>query len=254
MHRFYIPPEDSRGETLTLTGREAHHAARVLRLQSGDRVTVLDGAGGEFLCDVRNVHRESVELRVAGQTRIPAPACQITLLQAIPRGRIIEDIIEKATELGVSRIVPVLSERVTTRLDAAGGAEKQEKWRWVAIEAIKQCGSAWLPRVDAPTSVSEFLARGEPFEIPFLAALQGDRQSARRSFQKFRAERGRLPASVCVWVGPEGDFTPAEVEAIRVAGAQPITLGRLVLRCETAAVFCLAVFNYELQAEPGGPI
>ncbi len=254
MHRFYIPPEDSRGETLTLTDREAHHAARVLRLKPGDRVTVLDGVGTEFLCDVRDVRRASVELGVAGRKRIPAHACQITLLQAIPKGKIIEDIIEKATELGVSRIVPVLSERVATRLDAAGCAEKQEKWRWVAIEAIKQCGAAWLPQVDAPASVPEFLERGEPFELPLLAALQGERQSVRQSFEKFRAERGRLPASVCVWVGPEGDFTPAEVAAIRRAGAQPITLGRLVLRCETAALFCLAVFNHELQAGDDGPV
>ena len=179
---------------------------------------------------------------------IPALPCQITLLQAVPKGKIIESIIQKATELGVHRIVPLLSERVTTRLDAAGAAQKGAKWQLVAIEAIKQCGSPWLPRVEPPVAPDAFLARNETFELPLIASLQPGSRHAREYFRAFETEKKRRPQSVCIWIGPEGDFTPAEVAAITSAGALPITLGRLVLRSETAAVYCLSIIHHEVQS------
>lgn len=250
MHRFYLPPEQCHGPLLTLTDREAHHALRVLRVRHGECVTVLDGTGHEFLCEVRDAGKQAVQLGVVEKKTLPPLPCEITLLQAIPKGKIIENIIEKATELGARRIVPILSERVATRLDAHGAVEKTAKWRLVALEAIKQCGSAWLPQVDVPVTIHQFLVQPETFDLSLVASLQGDRPSAREHFRKFRAEQGRLPASACVWIGPEGDFTPAEVDAIRASGALPISLGRLVLRCETAAVYCLSVINYELASSP----
>jgi len=251
MHRFYLPPEQCRGPVFTLTGREAHHALRVLRAQRGECVTVLDGAGQEFLCEVCGASKQAVQLTATERKSIPPLPCEITLLQAIPKGKIIEDIIEKATELGAHRIVPILSQRVTTRLDEAEKAEKATKWRLAAIEAIKQCGSAWLPQVDLPSTIQDFLALQRNFDLSLIASLQGDRPSAREHFANFRAKHGRRPASVCVWVGPEGDFTPEATDAIRASGALPITLGRFVLRCETAAVYCLSVLNYELQERVG---
>jgi 16S rRNA (uracil1498-N3)-methyltransferase len=97
---------------------------------------------------------------------------------------------------------------------------------------------------------NQFLARHEQFELPLIASLQSGSRSPREYFRAFHAQHGRGPESVCVWVGPEGDFTPAETEAIRLHGALPITLGQLVLRTETAAIYCLSVLNYELQSPP----
>ena len=252
MHRFYLPPEQCRDDVLFLTGREAHHAMQVLRVRAGERVVVLDGAGQELLCEAQKPERAQLKLTVAQRNKIPALPYQITLLQAIPKGKIIESIIQKATELGAHRIVPLLSDRVTVQLDEEDAAAKGEKWRQTAIEAIKQCGSAWLPQVEAPVSPKEYLARGEKFELPLIASLQNDRRHPREYFKAFENERHRLPETVCVWVGPEGDFTPAEMSAVKSAGALPITLGRLVLRSETAAVYCLSVLNYELQAPKAG--
>ena len=144
--------------------------------------------------------------------------------------------------------MPLLSERVVAHLDEESAGDRAEKWRLVAIEAIKQCGSAWLPQIDVPLSPKAFLARGEKFDLPLIASLQPDSRHPRELFKQYFAERKRLPQTVCVWVGPEGDFTPAEMSAVKSAGALPITLGRLVLRSETAAVYCLSVLNYELQA------
>src|SRR6185437_4024689 len=156
MHRFYLSPTEAKARPLTLAGREAHHALRVLRVRRGDEVTVLDGAGHEFRCTVDNFDRDKVQLAIAETKTIPALPCPITLLQAVPKGKIIESIIQKATELGVARIVPLLTERVVMDVDDKHAARKGEKWQQVAIEAIKQCGAAWLPRVEAPVTPKEF--------------------------------------------------------------------------------------------------
>ena len=247
MHRFYLPPENCRGTPLRLDGREAHHALHVLRLKRGERVTVLDGAGNEFLCDVENAAKDSLTLAVKEKKTTPAPACSLTLLVAIPKGKIIEGIIQKAVELGVNRIVPLLTERVVTQLDDDGAEGKREKWQGVAIEAIKQCGAAWLPVVDAPQSIGEFLMRGEKLELSLVGSLQTERRHPREWILAFEQQHGRLPSSAGVWIGPEGDFTLAELQAIEAAGAKPVTLGALTLRVETAAIYCLSFLNYELQ-------
>lgn len=248
MHRFHLPPEECNAGPLMLAGREAHHALHVLRVRRGDRITILDGAGREFLCTVANFDRDKVQLAIAETKLAPAPPCQITLLQAVPKGKIIESIIQKATELGAARIVPLLTERVVMDLDDKHAGRKAEKWQQIAIEAIKQCGAAWLPRVEAPMTLKEFLARKESFELPLIGSLQPGAQHPRNYFQKFTAEHGRKPQTACVWIGPEGDLTPEEVAAITAAGALPITLGHLVLRVETAATYCLSILNYELTA------
>ena len=204
MQRFYLPPERCRPESLRLDGREAHHALHVLRLKRGERVTVLDGAGGEFLGEVAAATKDAVTL--------------------------------------------TLTERVVTQLDGGGAEYKREKWQQVAIEAIKQCGAAWLPKVEAPTALKDFLARGEKPELTLVGSLQTERRHPREIFAAFQTEHGRRPSGVGVWIGPEGDFTLAELQAIEAAGAQPVTLGKLTLRVETAAIYCLSFLNYELSA------
>lgn len=247
MHRFYLPPEQCTGPTLFLTSREAHHAQRVLRMRRGDTATVLDGAGHEFLCRMEDSDRDKVKLAVVEKRDHRPLPCQVTLLQAMPKGKIIETIIQKATELGVARIVPLLSERVAIRLDSKDAAQKADKLQLVAIEAIKQCGAAWLPKVESPISLAGFLARRERFELPLVASLQSGNRSPKEHFQDFRTRHGRNPASAGVWVGPEGDFTKGEVDSIIANGALPITLGPLVLRVETAATYCLSIISYECQ-------
>jgi 16S rRNA (uracil1498-N3)-methyltransferase len=249
MHRFYLPPGQCKDNTLLLKNSEAHHAVDVLRIRPGERVVVLDGAGQELLCEAQKPEHHQIKLTAVQRNQVPPLPYQITLLQAIPKGKIIESVIQKATELGVWRIVPLLSDRVTTQLDDEGAAAKAERWQQTAIEAIKQCGSAWLPQVEAPITPKEYLARGEKFDLPLVASLQSDCRHPREYFKTYYAEKKRLPKTVCVWVGPEGDFTPAEMNSIKSAGALPITLGRLVLRSETAAVYALSVLNYELQSK-----
>ena len=248
MHRFYLSSEHCVGSEVTLAGREAHHALHVLRLHRGERVAVLDGAGAELLCEVREPGRDTLALAVVRRNSSPPLPCQITLLQAVPKGRLIESIIQKATELGVHRVVPILSERTVPQLDGDSAEAKTEKWRHVAIEAIKQCGNPWLPRIESPVTPKEYLARPEKVDLALIGSLQSDRRPPRDCIRRFQAEQGRLPQSVAVWIGPEGDYTPAELNAIKAGGALPISLGPLILRSETAALYCLSILNYELQA------
>ncbi len=249
MHRFYLSPDQIREKSVTLTGREAHHALTVLRVRAGERVVVLDGAGRELMCDAQPASGDTLPLTVVQTNSVPPLPYQVTLLQAIPKGKIIEGIIQKAVELGVNRIVPLLSDRVVTQLSGEAAEARAEEWRGVAIEAIKQCGSAWLPIVETPLSPKTCLARNEKFDLPLIGSLQSDRRHPRECFETFKREQGRLPKSIAIWIGPEGDFTPAELNAIKSAGALPITLGRLVLRSETAAIYSLSIINYEMQAK-----
>jgi 16S rRNA (uracil1498-N3)-methyltransferase len=249
MHRFYLPPERCAGVTLRLDGREAHHALNVLRLQLGELVTVLDGTGNEFLCAVGTSSRAALTLSVSLKNFVAAPPCAITLLVGLPKGKIIESVIQKAVELGVRRVVPILSERVVTQLDDEGAESKREKWRQVAIEAIKQCGAAWLPTVETPATIGQFLARQEKFELSLVGSLQKERRPPRAVLRDFEIRHERPPQNAAVWIGPEGDFSTTELAAIQDSGALPVTFGKLVLRVETAAIYCLSFLKYEFQRD-----
>jgi 16S rRNA (uracil1498-N3)-methyltransferase len=247
MHRFYLPPQACQGPILTLTGSEAHHALAVLRVRAGDQVTVLDGAGHEYCCEVGETARGSVALHARARRVLPGPRSRLTLVQAVTKHRSMDLIVQKATELGAHRIVPVLAERSVVRVSPAEAPRKANQWRAVALEALKQCGAPWLPAIEPPVPAVTFLARGERFDLALLASLQPGSRHPREWLDDYQRTRGRPPDEVAVWVGPEGDFAPAELAAISSHGALPITLGPHVLRSETAALYCLSVLSYEFQ-------
>ena len=246
MHRFYLPPAECSNDTFTLKDREAHHGAQVLRLQAGESVMVLDGAGAQLECEVRRVSRKEILLAVRNLVQTPRGAFELTLVQAIVKGKTMEAVVEKATELGVSRIVPLLTERVVSHLDSERAEHKQAKWQLTAIEAIKQCGSPWLPRIEPPATLTQALKYVEGCDVSLVGSLRGDGKHA-RFWVEALTRQTRKPQSGCLWIGPEGDFTNAELDAIEASGAKPITLGPLVLRADTAAICSLAVLRHELE-------
>lgn len=248
MHRFYETSAAEGAGEIILSNDEAHHAIQVLRVRKGERVSVLNGKGGEFFCEVQEAAKKTITLRVVEIQQSPVPVSSITLIQGIPKGKIIESIIQKATELGVSRVVPLLSGRVVTHLEDDSVEDKRDKWQRVAIEACKQCGQRWLPKIEAPIPMKDFLGRRESFEFAVVGCLEKGSRHLKYFFEKFVAEQKRAPRTVGVWVGPEGDFSPAEYATIKQSGAHPITFGALVLRSETAATYALSIVNHELQA------
>jgi 16S rRNA (uracil1498-N3)-methyltransferase len=156
-------------------------------------------------------------------------------------------IVQKAVEIGAAEISPIISDRTIVQVDSESAAQKQTKWQQIAIEAAKQCGQNWLPRVHTPRKLGEFFSTVEvSFDLRLIGSLQPDAQHLKKILANYSSDHGDRPRSVMMLVGPEGDFTPAELALARRHGCQPITLGPIILRVETAAIYCLSVLSYEL--------
>lgn len=249
MHRFYMESKPPRESPFRLPEPEAHHAIKVLRIQPGEKVTLLNGAGSEYLCQVQETGRRQVLLNLLEEKIHPPAPYRMMLLQAVPKGKTMDLIVQKATELGVARLVPLLTERTVPQITPGEAPAKVEKWRATAIEALKQCGSPWLPQIEFPLSPES--VKTPSAELELIAALSPAARHPRAWLEQFRISHGRRPSSVAVWVGPEGDFTPEELKVLFSAGVHPITLGPWVLRSETAAIYSLSILSYELSS-PGG--
>jgi len=243
MPRFYIPQHAWNPDRLALDAAEAHHATDVLRMKAGDHATVFNGSGAEAEVEIVKACKQGVELRRLSLTKTPPLACAITLGQAIPKGKNMELIIEKATELGAAAIAPLMSERTIVRGDEEDSIRKQQKWQRVAIEACKQCGQNWLPKVQKPVTPKAFFESGQKFDLTLVASLQSDARHLKTILAEHSA---KPPKSVLILVGPEGDFTPAEMSLAKTAGCRLITLGPIILRTETAAIYCVSVLGHEL--------
>jgi len=248
MRRFFQSGSSVGGRIITLTGSEARHAVQVLRLCEGDPAVILDGEGAESICVATLVGRREVQLRVERTIRHAPPQHRIRLVQAITKGRSLDLILQKAVELGAAEIQPLVTERVVARPDPGNYADKRDKWRQSMIEAAKQCGACWLPEILEPLTLPAALAAERGAELRLVAALGPGAAHPRAVFENFLASARRLPRSISVWIGPEGDFTPIEFEQLIHSGAKPITLGGQVLRSETAALSALAVLNHELTS------
>lgn len=247
MHRFYITPENWSSDSPLLTGGEAHHARNVLRLDAGDKVVLFDGRGRELTAEIVSTGSSEIRLRKLHEAKTPPLRCQITLAQAIPKGKNMDLIVQKAVEIGAAEILPILSDRTVVRLHEESAAAKQTKWQAIAIEAAKQCGQNWLPRVGVPQTMAQFFQQQHRFDLQLIGSLQSDAVHLKKILDDYSAEHsGDRPASVLMMVGPEGDFTPAELALARSHGCRPITLGPIVLRVETASIYCLSVLSYEL--------
>ncbi len=246
MPRFYIPPERWNSERLELGEEEAHHALHVLRMKAGDRAVVFNGRGTHATVEIAAANKRSVELKALQIVEAAPQRCRITLGQAIPKGKNMDLIVQKATELGAAAIVPLLSERTVIQYEAGEGAKKRGKWQEVAIEAAKQCGQNWLPEIHLPQSPKDFFQGNPKFDLMLIASLQPDSLHFKKVLEEYIAGQKKKPAKVLILVGPEGDFTPAEISLAKSGGCRPITLGPIVLRTETAAIYCLSILGYEL--------
>jgi 16S rRNA (uracil1498-N3)-methyltransferase len=233
MPRFFLPPS-AWTETPYLEADEAKHASQVLRIQPGATVTVFDGAGNHAEARVLTVSKQRVDLMLELAESTPTPLPAITLAQAIPKGKNMDWIVQKAVELGVSRIQPL----VTRHTVVSPGEDKAEKWRRTALEACKQCGQFTLPTIEDPLPFAEWLAKRPPADLEIIASLADNPQNFRETLQSHPDLE-----NVTIAIGPEGDFSPEETATALSAGFIPVTLGDLVLRVETATMFCLSAIR-----------
>jgi 16S rRNA (uracil1498-N3)-methyltransferase len=245
MHRFFLHAEAMLSDAPALEGEEAHHCLNVLRHAAGDKIVVFDGRGNEATAAIESADKRHAALKILHRARSAPVSCRLTLAQAVPKGKNMDLIIEKAVELGAAAIVPLLSERTVVQLDAGELAAKREKWQTVAREACKQCGQNWLPEVSVAVSPKIFFEQHRPKGLLLIASLQGDSRPIKRVLADYTAQHGAAK-EVLILVGPEGDFTPAEISLAKSNGCQPVTLGPIILRTETAAIYCLSVLGHEL--------
>jgi 16S rRNA (uracil1498-N3)-methyltransferase len=246
MHRFYISPENWNPDAPALTGSEAHHARDVLRMKPAEKLVLFNGRGREITAEIVDLSGTGIQLRKLHEAETPALRSRIILGQAIPKGKNMDLIVQKAVEIGAAEIAPIISDRTVVQVDLESGAQKHAKWQQIAIEAAKQCGQNWLPQVHAPRRLGDFFLASPTFDLRLIGSLQPDAQHLKEILADYSNEHRHLPGSVLMLIGPEGDFTPAELALARHHGCRPITLGPIILRVETAAIYCLSVLSYEL--------
>ncbi len=243
MHRHFVTPDQLNAAVLSLTRAQAHHLRDVLRVRQDETVELCDGAGGTVSCRVAQLGRHDLTLEhLAPPMRLPPPACRLTLCACVCKR--LDWTIEKAVELGATRIVPALSERAVIRLNDEREREaKRARWQRVALDAARQCGAAWLPEIVAPLPLPQALARHLAGCRPLLTAALVTGARPLRDLLASWCASAPPPAEAALAVGPEGDFTAAELEALKAAGSEFVSLGPHVLRAETAALYGLTLLN-----------
>ncbi len=242
--RFYAPPTAFApdGAVVVLSGEESRHLRDVLRLRAGDEAFVFDGEGREFACVVRGVGGRAAALEVRGRVPSPSPESplELTLAVALLKGEKFDLVVQKATELGAARVVPVETRRSDVRLrDERDASKRVERWRRLALEAAKQSGRARVPSVDPPWAFETF-ATADP-GMDFLRVMFAERAGVGLNELP---RRDSPPSDVAALVGPEGGWEDEEIELARSHGWQVVTLGGRTLRAETAAATACALLQH----------
>ena len=240
--RSYSPQLDPSSPIILLSSEESHHLVTVHRAQEGDKVSVIDGRGSEWLARIKSADKRGTTLEGIEYIEHSPSTSRIALAQSIPKAKGVENIIRKATELGIQDVYPILSARTESKVR---GGKKLQKWQTVAIEAAKQSGNSFIPTIHPETTLGRFIESGtSEYGIRLIASLQADSEPLYRRLEGMNLTEH--PSGLLL-IGPEGDFTDSEYSKISDAGFFPITLGKHVLKCETAAIKSISLLQYEFS-------
>lgn len=238
VRRFFVDPALLSTSTVTLGNPEAHHIISVLRLREGARILLLDGTGREYEAEITKLAKDRVEVLLISSHQATVSAPELDVGLAMLKGKKMDLLYQKLTELGVSGLYPFVSERCVVR---EGGLEKEARWRRLAKEACKQCGQAKTPHCHSIKDFDTLLAMGRGYDLK-LILWEAEQE---RSLGEFLGD-ATTPRSVLVLIGPEGGFSETEIEKARDAGFHAVSLGNLVLRAETAGLAVVAILQYLL--------
>jgi len=244
MHRFFVEPGIWNDTEILLPSDTGHHLVHVLRAVTGEMVEVFDGNGHRAAARVFIEKGHQAVLKIVESSVVKRPGLSVSLIQAMPRGARMELIIEKSTELGVSAVYPVITERVVTKLSSVEKRnERRERWQRIAVSAAEQAGVNWVPAVKQIDSYDSRLPVGRDSDLFVVGSLASDAMPLKDVLCKASSEK---PASVTLLIGPEGDLSPLELRQAVDSGAVPVSFGSNVFRVETAAIFGISVIMYEL--------
>ncbi len=241
MELFFVLPEDISGSLLYLRKEETYRLKEVLRYRQGDKVSAFDGDGSLYHGIIDNIEKDNVKVRILKKEKAERPLNKIILAQAIPGKQNMDSIVEKATELGADIIIPL----ITSRTVSCPLKDKQTqfigRWRKIALEAAKQSKRLFLPSIDEVRDFKEAL-RLVPCESSILIPHLG-----RETVELKKIEWNKFKKNIFVFIGPEDDFSEEEISAAEKMGAIPVSLGKNVLKVETAAYYALSVLKHELN-------
>lgn len=251
MPRYFIDEilEPNR-QTITLTGEDAHHIRTVLRMTIGDPVVVCDGAGTDIHTVIDSFEDGRVGLNILKREKNRTePIWQAHLFQGLPKGDKMEQIIQKSIELGVGSITPVECRRSVAKISAAARERKLERWNKIAQEAAKQCGRGRTPLVCEPVTFNGALKQLATLDLAFVPWENERDRSLKQVLTEFEKnyQREDPSGSIGFLIGPEGGFSPDEIDALLAAGLNSVTLGARILRTETAAPAVLAMLGYQFD-------
>lgn len=241
MPRFFVDQNNIADELIKITGEDVNHIKRVLRLRSGDALTVCDGRCTDYEAIIEHFESDYVIARIISSTpnRNEAPL-DITLFQGLPKSDKMDLIIQKGVELGVKKIVPVITERAVVRINNGKDALiKVARWQRIALEAAKQCNRGIIPQIGMPVEYKEALRLSRESA---LSMIPYEKETGNGIKAQLRTPSG----SVAVFIGPEGGFTEDEVKRAIMEQVRPVSLGPRILRTETAAIAVLSILMYEL--------
>lgn len=241
MHRFWVEPESVGAEEIRIEGEELKHLRQVLRLDAGDPVVCIEGSGDLIDAVLASVDKRVALARITGRKAAPTePKVEVELFQAVAKNDRMDWIVQKAVELGVTRITPVITEHTVVRAEPGGG--KRDRWERIAREAVKQCGRARMPVISDPVPLREALAHTESHDVRILLYEAEQKKCLKEILLCYNMSAVRKIALI---IGPEGGFSPKEAEFACENGFQAATLGHRILRTETAAVAALSIIFYE---------
>ena len=245
MHHFFVEPSKIQGNHIFIDGPDVNHIRNVLRMNPGEEVNVTDGSGEKvYRCAIASIGEDKVELNImwAQEKGMELPS-KIYLFQGLPKSDNMELIIQKAVELGVYEIIPMATARAVVKLDQKKAAAKVKRWQAISESAAKQSKRLLIPEVKEPVKFSEALKLASDLDVRLIPyELAEGMDGTRRIIQSVKPGQ-----SVAVFIGPEGGFEEAEVELAKEAGFQAITLGRRILRTETAGMTVLSILMYQLE-------
>ena len=244
MHRFFVEPHQVAEDTIRIEGTDVNHIKNVLRMKVGDALQISDGHNQQYLCKIASMEATevvvSIEETLAISTELPS---KLYLFQGLPKGDKMEFIIQKAVELGVYEIIPVATKRAVVKLDEKKAAKKVERWNSIAESGAKQSGRNVIPTVMDVMSYNEALGYAKKLDVVFIPyELAEGMEETRQMIADIR--RGQ---SVGIFIGPEGGFEVEEVERAKMQGILPVTLGKRILRTETAGLTMLSILMYHLE-------
>lgn len=244
MHHFFVTPQQISGDKIRIEGGDVNHMKNVLRMKLHEKAEISDGESRTYLCEVEAYEEDVAVLHILEEMEADTePASKLYLFQGLPKSDKMELIVQKAVELGVYQVIPVAMKRSVARLDDKKAAKKADRWNSIAESAAKQAGRNRIPEVTMPLSYKEALKMAEELDVTLLPyELAGGMEVTREVIRQIKSGQ-----SVGIFIGPEGGFEPEEVDAAVSMGAKVITLGRRILRTETAGLATLAVLMFELE-------